>query len=172
MRLDIERHRLLKLLSDKTVQFNIGNLPKNEAIGISFDSIMSKMKCDREKLELISSELYLNKEIEYHDYHDVVGLCCGNNGLTSFSNNKYLARYWKDFWSNLLTISQIIVPIMALGIALVTVLDSRQSKVNTEEILLLEKEIYSIREIQDSQTNTISNLANIQKTDSLTKKLK
>jgi uncharacterized protein YlxW (UPF0749 family) len=50
-----------------------------------------------------------------------------------------------------------------------TVLDSRQSKAHTEEIQLLRKELYKIQEQQASQTNTISNLTNILKTDSLTK---
>jgi hypothetical protein len=61
---------------------------------------------------------------------------------------------------------------MALAIALITVLDSRQSREHTEEILQLRKEMNMLKELQGSQTKTISNLEYILKTDSLTKKLK
>jgi len=158
MKHDLKRHRLLKMLSIKTLKFNSGELAQNEAMGISFGEIMAKMKCDKLELNLIAAELYLNKEIGYHDALDVTGMYCDEKGLTAFSNNKYKARYWKDFWNNLLTVSQVIVPIMALAVALVTVLDSRRSREHTEEILLLRKELNTQQELLNTQTNKIQNV--------------
>ena len=169
MKDDLKRHKLLKLLSIQTLKFHSDELPKNEAMGIPFDEIMTKMKCDKIKLNLIAAELYQNKEIGYHDAFDVIGMYCDKNGLTALSNNKYKARYWKDFWNNLFTISQIIVPIMALAVALITVLDSRQSKEHTEEILLLRKELNRQQELLDFQTKKILNLQYIYEIDSLSK---
>jgi len=167
MKRDLKRHKLLKILAARRVKFEAGIHSEDERLGISFDDLTNKMSCDILKLNLIASELYDNKEVKHHNAYGINGLFCEKEGLTSFANNKYKARYWKDLWSNLFTISQIIVPILALVITLVAVLDSRQSRGHTEEILLLRKEIHKIQEKQDSQTNTISNLTNILKTDSL-----
>lgn len=172
MKLDIQRHKLLKILSDKRIKFDSDELANNEPLGISFDDLLEKMKCNIYKLNVIASELYRNEEIGYFNTSDFKGIFLEKKGLTSFSNNKYKARYWKDILSNLLTISQIIVPIIALVIALITVIDSRQSGVNTEDILLLRKELHMLKEEQDSQTNTISTLLNIHENDSLYKVLK
>lgn len=171
MKRDLQRHKLLKLLSDRRVKFESNQLFEGERLGVSFEELTQKMNCDIIKLNLIASELYDNMEIKHHNAYNINGLFCEKEGLTSFANNKYKTRYWRDLWTNLFTISQIIVPILALVIALVAVIDSRQNKVNTEEIQLLRKELYKIQEIQDSQTNTIFILQNILKPDSLTKKL-
>lgn len=165
MRLDLKRHKLLKILSEKRVRFESDELPKDEALGVSFDELTNKIKCSMLKLNLIAAELYNNNEVSYHNAFEIKGICCEKNGLASFANNKYKARYWRDLWTNLLTINQIIIPIMALAIALITVLDSRQSKEHTEEILLLRKEIHKLQELQDSQTIEISNMTNILKND-------
>lgn len=170
MRLDLKRHKLLKILAARRVKFEANKLSENERLGISFDELTKKMNCDIIKLNLIASELYDNNEIKHHNAYGINGLFCEKEGLTSFANNKYKVRYWRDIWTNLLTISQIIVPILALVIALVTVLDSRQSKERIEEIQLLRKELYKLQVQQDSQTNTISNLTNILKTDTLHEK--
>ena len=166
MKSDLKRHKLLKILSEKTLKFTVDELPAKEAIGVSFDEILKLMKCDKTKLNLIAAELYKNKEIGYHNANSVIGMYCDKNGLSSLSNAKYRARYWKDFWNNLFTISQIIVPILALSVALITVLDSRQSKKHTEEILLLRKELNKQQELLNFQTNKILILENILKNDS------
>jgi hypothetical protein len=170
MKRDLKRHKLLKILADIRVKFEAQQLSENEHLGVSFDELTKKMNCDIIKLNLIASELYDNKEIKHHNAHGIYGLFCEKEGLTSFANNKYKARYLRDIWTNLFTISQIIVPILALVIALVTVLDSRQSKERIEEIQLLRKELYKLQVQQDSQTNKILNLESILKTDSLYEK--
>jgi len=172
MRLDLKRHKLLKILADRRVKFEANKLPEDKRLGISFDELTKKMNCDILKLNLIASELYDNNEIKHHNAYGINGLFCEKEGLTSFANNKYKARYFRDIWANLLTISQVIVPILALVIALVTVLDSRQSNGNAEEILQLRRELNKLQELQSSQTKAISNFEYILKTDSLFKKLK
>lgn len=158
MKLDLKRHKLLKLLADNAIKFEVGELPHNRPMGVSFYDLSIKMKCDVYKLHVIAAELLKNEEISGHDEFNVVGFSCYKNGLTSFSNNKYKARYWKDFWNNLFTISQIIVPILALVITLVTIIMSMQTKEHTEEILLLRKELNTQQELLNSQTNKIQNL--------------
>jgi len=165
MRLDLKRHKLLKILSVNRIKFEAKKL-QGEVLGTSFDELSQKMRCDIFKFNVIASELYDNDEIRHYNQHSINGVYCANNGLTSFSNGKYKARYWKDIWNNLLTISQIVVPIMALLVALIAVLDSQQSKEHIEEIIQLRKEMYKIQENQDSQ-----NKQNLQfsKKDSLAK---
>lgn len=172
MRLDLKRHKLLKILAARRVKFEAGIRSEDERLGISFDELKNKMNCDILKLNLIASELYDNNEIKHHNAYGINGVFCEKGGLTSFANHKYKARYWRDIWTNLFTISQIIVPILALVIALVSVLDSRQSKAHTAEILQLRTQLYKQKEILNFQTKAISNLEYILKTDSLTKKLK
>jgi len=171
MKRDLQRHKLLRLLSDRRVKFESNQLSEGERLGISFEELMQKMNCDIIKLNLIASELYDNKEIKHHNAYNINGLFCEKEGLTSFANNKYKARYWRDLWSNLFTLSQIIVPILALAVALVAVINSQQNKGHSEEIQLLKREMYSVQEQLRSQTNKISILQNILKSDSLTEKL-
>ena len=149
MKLDLERHRLLKLLSDKTVQFNIGKLPQNESMGIPFEDLMLKMKCDREKLELISSELFLNKEIDYHDYNDVVGLFCDHNGLAAFSNKKYLKLYWTSIKESIKFWLQALIPMLSLLVALFAV--TRDFKANNAKTNIQLREMKSQIELLQSQ---------------------
>lgn len=173
MKDDLKRHKLLKILSENAIKFETGELGNNQPMGVSFYELSKKLNCAPVKLHLIGAELLKNEEISHHDELYVVGFSCYKNGLISFANNKYKARFWKDFWNNLFTISQIIVPIMALAVALITVLDSRQSKEQSEEILLLSKEMNRQQESLDSQTNKIQNLyETIFSSDSLSNKLK
>lgn len=170
MKRDLERHKLLKILAARRIKFEGGIHSEDERLGISFDELTNKMNCDILNLNLIASELYDNKEVKHHNAYGINGLFCEKEGLTSFANNKYKARYLRDIWTNLLTISQIIVPILALVIALVTVLNSRQSKEHTEEIQLLRTQLNKLKVQQDSQTDRISNIESIIKTDTLHEK--
>jgi len=165
MRLDLKRHKLLMILSINRIKFEANKL-QGEVLGTSFDELSQKLRCDIFKFNVIASELYDNNEIRHYNQHNINGVYCENNGLTSFSNNKYKARYWKDIWNNLLTISQIIVPIMALLVALIAVLDSRQSKEHSEEIKQLRNEMNKLQESQDYSNKQIYN---IQKRDSFAK---
>jgi hypothetical protein len=168
MRLDLERHKLLKILSVQRKKLETKKL-HDEILGTSFDELFQKMRCDDGKLSEITSELFDNKEIGNYNQHNINGLVCDNKGLTSVSNGKYKARYWKDLWNNLLTISQIIVPILALLIALIAVLDSRQSKAQKEELIQMRKELYKLQEMQYFQTKQISNFQYSIKRDSITR---
>lgn len=159
MRLDLKRHKLLKILSVNRIKFEAGKL-QGGVLGTSFDELSQKMRCDILKFNVIASELYDNNEIRHYNQHSINGVYCENNGITSFSNGKYKARFWQDIWNNLLSISQIIVPIMALLVALIAVLDSRQSREHTEEILQLRKELYKLQETQEYQSKLIYNFSN------------
>jgi len=166
MKRDLDRHKLLSFLAAKRVKFEANNLDDNEHLGISFNEIKQKLNCDILELNLIASELYENKEISYTNLN-MQGLICKTEGLTSFANNKYKARYWRDFWTNLFTISQIVVPILALVIALVAVMDSRHDKALTKEILLFRREMDKMQEIQQLQNNLITTTQNRISSDSL-----
>lgn len=158
MKGDLKRHKLLKILSDNAIKFETGELGDNQPMGVSFYELSKKLNCEPYKLHLIGAELLKNEEIAHHDELNVVGFSCYTNGLTSFSNHKYKARFWKDFWNNLFTISQIIVPVLALIVALVAVSITKQQQEHTEEILLLRKELNRQQELLNSQTNKIQNL--------------
>lgn len=123
MKYDLQKHKLLSILVGQTLKFDSDELPDDEPMGVSFDKILKEMNCNKIKLNLIASELYLNKEIGYHDTEQLVGLYCDKSGTISFSNNKYRRRYWNDiidFWNKL---SQAIIPILALIVAIIALLD-------------------------------------------------
>ena len=64
--IDYKRYELLKILS-KNRTLNELRLEKSEKLGISFEEICKKLKCNREELHGITSELYENQEILYTD---------------------------------------------------------------------------------------------------------
>ena len=156
MKLDFKRHKLLKILSDKRIKFESGQLIDNEPLGTSFETITSKMRCDRQKLSLISDELYKNNEVGNYNVKNVVGLCCADDGLSSFANGKYKARYWKDFWNKLIRVSQSIVPIAALIVTMMAlIMQSKETDTNKKQIQDVEEQLRTQQKTLDSQTKKI-----------------
>ena len=172
MQLDLKKHKLLRIIIGQTLKFDSDELPENEPMGVPFESILGELNCDMIQLNLIAAELYMENEISYHDNLGVKGLSCIHYGKIAYSNNKYRHRYWSDILDFNLKMSQILIPLLSLLVAIIAIVYSRQDKINTKDIEILQSEIRQIKLEQAFQTKASSNLEYILKTDSLTKKLK
>lgn len=118
MNYNLKRHKLLRILSKGRDNFHIIKNRKS-VFGVSFDEIYKKLNCDGDELHNISTELYTSKEIEYFDYDGVIGLFSTAEGLTSFSNKKYINVFWGNFFNTSKNIVQVFIPVFSLIIAYV-----------------------------------------------------
>jgi hypothetical protein len=169
MKLDLKKHKLLTLLSDKTIRAESGQLLEGESLGVSFEDLTKEMRCDILKLNLIAAELYLNKEIGYFD-NEIKGLFCDKNGLISFSNNKYKERYWKSFWDKMLTANKLLIPILSLIVAILAIslsMSDKEYKTDLHKIIQSQERILLLEKTIEFQSKEISNLYSILKSDSL-----
>ena len=162
--IDCKRYKLLKILS-KNRTLNELSLNKSEKLGVSFEEICAKLKCDREELHGISSEMHENQEILYT--HTVLkGLYGKRKGIESNTNRKYLKRYyalWLDLGRNF---SQIIIPTASLIIA-TTVLLKDNASIESKLKVLKEEIIIEIKQKEKSQNlpkkmeiDSLSNMKN------------
>lgn len=142
MNIEFKRHKLLKILSihRNKVELNKGDY---NALGVSFKKIYCELKCTEDQLKVISSELYSEDEIGYHNAHNIVGVFAKRNGLTAFANRKYIRIYWKRAFDLAKNIIQIVIPILSLLIAFLalTIKVETLNKSNKEKIDKLEMEI-------------------------------
>jgi hypothetical protein len=146
--IDYKRYELLKILS-KNRTLNELRLEKSEKLGVSFEGICKKLKCNREELHGITSELYENQEILYTDV-ELKGLYGNRKGIQSNTNRKYLKIYyalWLDLGRNF---SQIIIPTASLIIA-TTVLLKDNASIESKLKVLKEEIITEIKQKEKSQ---------------------
>ncbi|TPV31411.1 hypothetical protein FJ651_14550 [Paucihalobacter ruber] len=131
--LDYKRNILLGLLSQNRIDYT-SRKKRDIKLGVSFDVILSKLKCDKYKLEEITSELYEEKEILYTDV-DHKGLYATNKGVVSSKNNKYKKKY-EDLWIIMLrNISQILIPIISLIITFYIIAkDEKSTDIKLQEL--------------------------------------
>lgn len=147
-----KRHELLKLLSIRCVEIQLGKIKEN-GIGVSYEEICKSLDCDRHKLYEISNLLYDEKEIDYFDAYNIKGLYAKSKGITSYTDKKYLKLKNSRIKNNIKDIVSIVIPVLSLLIALFTIwykVDTINSK-NEIEI----KEIKEKLEIQEGKINNI-----------------
>ena len=164
MNLHLKRHKLLGILAKQR-----GDLKLKKAdpmiLGVSTESILKDLNCNEDELELITSELHTQDEIKYFNAHGVVGFFARPNGVSAFSDKKYLRLNNSRIKSNLKDFVQIIIPILSLVIAVLAI-SLKINNLNSKT----DKEIKAIELKQESILNSINKLEmktkNIQ-TDSL-----
>lgn len=147
LRYNIKRHKTLELLSAKRILGESGQL--NEPLGVKYEDIYSYLNCNEKEGVLIFSRLFLEKEIAYHNAYGVKGLCLTKEGLTAFSNKKYIHENYSIVTNFLKNIVQIFIPLASLVIAYLA-LTLRQNEINDKhekEKIILEKRLRDI-EIQ------------------------
>ena len=172
MKHDLKRHKLLGILHFNTAKVNSDSLPDNEPFGVSFDILTKKMRCDIDELNTIASELYQNKEISYYDTKGIKGLCCIGNGLTSYSNNKYKSRFYKDINEKYKLYIQIIAVILS-GIATFIAIESKsENTIHTKNIKQLQLKVERLENKLDFQTKATLDFQTILIIDSLNYNLK
>jgi len=148
MNLNLKRHKLLGLLSDQRIGVELEKEGYN-VLGVTFVVILKHLDCNKDELQLITSELYTSDEIGYHDVGNGSGLFAKDNGLTSFSNEKYVKLNNKIIKNNIKDFVQIIIPILSLIVAILAIsikinsLNSRTEKeikaIEQKQELILEK---------------------------------
>lgn len=119
MNLNKKRHKLLELLSKHRNNVELKKAKYN-ALGVSFTELYAELNCNDDKLQIITAELYTSDEIGYHDAHNITGLFAKNNGLSAFSNKKYIKLFWENIFNVSKNIVQIFIPVLALIVAILS----------------------------------------------------
>ncbi len=114
-----KRHKLLGILSIQRNNFNLKKASNNTQ-AIDFETILKELNCNEDELQIITSELYSCDEIDDYTY-SFKGLFAKKNGLTSFSNKKYVNIIRKNRIENAKSFVQIVIPIFSLIIAYVAI---------------------------------------------------
>tara|TARA_R110002111_G_scaffold261382_2_gene334211 strand:- start:249 stop:761 length:513 start_codon:yes stop_codon:yes gene_type:complete len=166
--LNRKRHKTLKLLSDSFIKFNSNQTESDLKFGVSFNELMSELKCDRNKLEIIIGTLYLNEEVKYTNV-DVEGLISTLKGFNSFLDKKYIKENDKIIINWLRNFVQIVIPVLALVVAVLTLI-SKWDNLKMQS----DKELQEVKNIMQKQKERIELLEkrtkihpNHQKNDSL-----
>ncbi|TXD55576.1 hypothetical protein ES044_17930 [Polaribacter sp. IC066] len=165
--IDYKRHNLIVMLSknrtSKELRINL-----LEKTGFSFENVCKKLKCNRKELHEITSELYENQEILYTNI-ELKGLYGTRKAIEADTNNKYKKRYY-DLWLNVgRNISQILIPILALTITILVIVEDNQStNIKIQELRL---EVLNILKQKEMLENPSKKNHPIKKeTDTLNKK--
>ncbi|WP_299278932.1 hypothetical protein [uncultured Psychroserpens sp.] len=143
-----KRHKVLKSLSESRIKFDSGTGESGWKLGVGFDTLCKSLKCDREKLEVILSELYLNKDIEYTNV-DVDEVFSTQQGLVTFASKKYIKENNKLILNWLKNFNQILIPVLSLIIAIVALTIKFNSIQKEIENNLSEKYLIQIDDLQN-----------------------
>ncbi len=164
MNLHLKRHKLLGILSKQRTDLILRKADPL-ILGVSAESILKDLNCNEDELELIASELHTQDEIKHFNAHGVKGLFARPNGVSAFSDKKYLRLNNSRLKNNLKDLVQIIIPVLSLLITLAVIL--KDNSKNTKEIKAIELKLESIQDsinmlelrtknYPKSQTNTDS----------------
>ncbi len=139
---DLLRHKLLKILSKQYIK---SGQPENSSmqIGLEYEKVLSELCITREKLDHLTAELFLNKEIALWNTNGYLGIYANEIGVTSSSNNKYKKRYQDSILKIFKLFAQIIIPILSLLVAVFSLYTKFNSD-NLERIELIEQKILLI----------------------------
>ncbi|AIJ37139.1 hypothetical protein K5L04_07085 [Flavobacterium psychrophilum] len=155
---NLKRHKLLEVLSTQNLNVQLrkeGCL----ALGISYEEIYSKLNINAFELLIITSELYENKEIGYHNAYNIEGLYSETLGISAFSNGKYKKAHWNEIISKIKDVTQIVIPVLALIIAIITLttkLENSELK-NKKELNQIKASIEKLENKQNIQGLSVNN---------------
>lgn len=135
---NLNRHKLLKILSEQYIKANQGNGP----LGVSWDELQSRMNCTLDKLMEISAPLYEAEEVARHGAHGVNGVYAKMKGVSSYTTKKYKRENNKLIFDLLKNWVQILIPLISLFVTLYVVISSeRRMNKKSEEINRLENRL-------------------------------
>jgi hypothetical protein len=158
MNYTIKKHKLLEILAIQNVNVQTGEA-KVHVLGISYDEIHKKLNVTHNQLLTLTSELFENKEIGYHNAHNFEGLYAETKGIAAYSTKKYLKLNRKIAIDNIKDIIQIVIPVISLIVAVFAItlkIESFNHK-NEERIENLEKRINSIEKSNSSRPTILLN---------------
>lgn len=119
MSYDIKKHRLLKFLYKIKIEYEAKPLEyrqQNDKYIDYLDIPKSARLKDINRIELIMKELRVNEEIHWIHTSKGHSFAIDSNGIISLSNKKYFKRYWGGIFKSLFNLSQVLIPLAALGI--------------------------------------------------------
>lgn len=140
MKENLFRHKILEILSKHYVKTEVDD---GFILGLPFELLYKKTNLDKYRFREITSVLYDEKEIEYHDANGVIGIFSTEKGLASFSSKKYYKLFWNNIFDNLKSIIQIIIPVLSLVITIMVI--NKDDLKTTKEIQKMKNEIKSLR---------------------------
>ena len=133
-----------------------------DKVGLTLSEIDSFLGNKKKERELILSELYKNKEIEFFDLKAGKGCMINEDyGISAYSNKKYLNENYRI----LKNIVLFIIPIIGLVIALINLnfkFNSFTKRKNTEienlnsKIENIEKSIYEMKNKAEFKTDSLN----------------
>lgn len=152
MRFNRKRHLLLKKLSEKYIQKNM----KGGAVslGMSIIEINKLLKVDNLTREKIVSELLRANELILYDFGDKSGFFIEHkNGLSAFSDKKYLKRNENIIINWFKVFVQIAVPVLSLIITILVII--KDDSKTTKEIQSIEQKVEDLKnKINKLEKNT------------------
>lgn len=147
MNRDIKRHKILEILSRQYLACEDGS---QRILGVTFEKIANHVKCEEKSLQELSSVLYKNQEVGYHDAYDVIGMYAKESGVASYADKKYLKLAYKNKVDIIKDIIQIVIPVISLLVALGAIYFKADhlNKENDQKIKKLEEKIQKLEDKQ------------------------
>ena len=146
MNKNLQRHKLLEILS---LQYINSDIDPDLNIHVSCKEIYSKLKISEFDLYMIIKELTSNEEIDYYFWNDEdkKGLYAKPNGVTAFTNNKYVRLRNKQLKENIKDIVQIFIPVISLIIAFIalTIKFNNNKVENDQQFQLIKNDIKDLK---------------------------
>jgi len=147
---NLNRHRLLKILSEQYIKSNVGDEP----LGVSWEEIETKMNCTRSQLMEISATLFDEEEVDAHNAFGIEGLYAKVKGASSYTTKKYKRENDKLLFEQTKNWIQILIPVLSLSITLYVVInserriDNKNTEINQFDSRLkgIEKSIHDIND--------------------------
>ena len=137
MRINKQRHILLKLLSEQYIEADLKEL---NIVGVYNDVILKNLKCTEERLRLIASLLYELDEITYYQPREEKGICITEKGLSAYSTKKYLLEDERIIFDRIKNWVQTTIPVMSLIITIIIYCNSESKLADTKKELQIVKD--------------------------------
>jgi hypothetical protein len=150
MNINKKRHLLLKILSEKT---NTSKINNEQCIGLSNEEIFKSLNINRYELEVIASEFYENKEVNFYAMYGVKrGLSLTIKGTSSYSSEKYLKRNKTENINKAKDWVTIIIPIVSVVMSFIIFYTSKT------EVSDIKQQYILIEKTQDSIENRLNQM--------------
>lgn len=170
--MDRKRHKLLELLSEQRKKIETN--PDEPNLAVDFTTLCKELKCDREFLYLIYTDLIEKGEVGFYNA-TFEGLYAERKGVASFVTKKYLKDRKNRTWTVYKNWVQTLIPVLSLLATIFIAYDktNESSSLDSQELQVLKKEInYLKQSLNSNEAKTriqMTSAENKVKTDSLKK---
>jgi len=156
---NLKRHKLLKIIADKYIKANQG---EEQALGVSWEDLTSKLNWTMDELLEVSSTLYAEEEVAKHDAHGINGIYAKMKGVSAYSSKKYKREHERIIFDRLKNWVQTVIPILSLIITFTFIilsevrLQNKNEQIDelTERINKIEHDLIKSNEVRVDTTKT------------------